>query len=325
MSRPWIVQGDATASGGRVITSSQHTDIAGKGVARLTDKATCPKHQGVFAIVGGCDPTTIVDHQPVALHGAILECGCQVLAMQQIRVLMDSGAARGPAAAAAAAGALFFGTGPAPAVASPPNPGGTGQPQSQASRTDPGVTDAEPMPPVTAAGSANEEDVALVKAELAKIPAEHRQQMAANDVEVVVVRGSVTDYYTELQGVRPRGWPPGKTWDDVPGMCRGKTVVIATRGHGTPAGAYVPTTGDGHGSYNLVLHESGHALRKITGDSPEFVSARTADMGALSAYQTQAGEAGLDETYAESFANAFGGNPAYARTHPNLYDFWRGP
>lgn len=83
----WIVLDDVTSSGGRVVTASQFTDIDGKGVARRNDKATCPQHKGVFAIVGGYDPTTIIDDAEVALHGATLACGCRVLATQQFRVL----------------------------------------------------------------------------------------------------------------------------------------------------------------------------------------------------------------------------------------------
>lgn len=91
MTRMWIVLGDFTNSGGQVVTASPFTDIDGKGVARYKDKASCPAHNGVFAIVGGCDPTTIIDGEPVALHNAILECGCRVLATQQPRVLVDAG------------------------------------------------------------------------------------------------------------------------------------------------------------------------------------------------------------------------------------------
>ncbi|WP_203225034.1 glycosyl hydrolase 108 family protein [Novilysobacter arseniciresistens] len=95
----WIVLGDVTTSGGRVVTASQFTDIDGKGVARRNDKATCPQHKGVFAIVGGYDPTTVIDDAEVALHGATLACGCQVLATQQFRVLNTTapGASAAPA------------------------------------------------------------------------------------------------------------------------------------------------------------------------------------------------------------------------------------
>lgn len=105
VSRMWIVLGDVTSSGGRVVTASQFTDIDGKGVARRNDKATCPQHKGVFAIVGGYDPTTIVDGAEVALHGAMLECGCQVLATQQFRVSISNA----PGAAAAVPASMNVG------------------------------------------------------------------------------------------------------------------------------------------------------------------------------------------------------------------------
>jgi len=42
MSRMIIVVGDLTSGGGRVITGTPFTDIDGKPVARVSDKATCP-------------------------------------------------------------------------------------------------------------------------------------------------------------------------------------------------------------------------------------------------------------------------------------------
>jgi len=88
----WVVVGDITSSGGRVLTGSPFTDIDGKPVARISDQATCPQHKGVFPIVDG-DATIIIDGQPVALHGSTLACGCKVLAAQQIRVFVDTGGA----------------------------------------------------------------------------------------------------------------------------------------------------------------------------------------------------------------------------------------
>lgn len=76
MTRMWAVVGDATSSGGQVITGSPFTDIDGKPVARVNDKATCPTHKGTFPIIDG-DPTTIIDGEAVALHGSSLACGCQ--------------------------------------------------------------------------------------------------------------------------------------------------------------------------------------------------------------------------------------------------------
>ncbi|PTA70296.1 hypothetical protein C9412_18865 [Stenotrophomonas sp. Nf1] len=90
MARNWIVVGDPTSSGGRVITGSSRTDIDGMSVARVGDKATCPTlHQGEFSIVEG-DITTTIDGQPVALHGSALACGCRVLSTQQTRVYVTT-------------------------------------------------------------------------------------------------------------------------------------------------------------------------------------------------------------------------------------------
>lgn len=99
MTGDWIVLGDATSGGGRMITCSPFTDVDGKGVCRKGDKATCPQHKGTFPITGGCDPTTIIDGQEVALHGASLACGCKVLATRQMRVFLDSGGGAGGRAA----------------------------------------------------------------------------------------------------------------------------------------------------------------------------------------------------------------------------------
>ncbi|MGL0786745.1 PAAR domain-containing protein [Xanthomonas translucens] len=47
----WIVVGDPTSSGGRVVTGSPYTDIEGAPVARVGDKAVCPLHKGAFPIM----------------------------------------------------------------------------------------------------------------------------------------------------------------------------------------------------------------------------------------------------------------------------------
>lgn len=96
------------------------------------------------------------------------------------------------------------------------------------------------------AGTADSSDVALVYAEYLKMPQKYRTLLEQHGLQLVVVRGSMIEYYKELKGVTPRGWPKGKTWDTVPGLARGNVVVIATRGHGTLEGPRVPLTGDGH-------------------------------------------------------------------------------
>lgn len=182
---------------------------------------------------------------------------------------------------------------------------------------------------VEAGGTADKKDVDLVVAELAKMPVTALRQMEAAGTKVVACRGSVTDHATELRGVQPRGWPPGATWDQVPGayMPDRNQVVVAVIGHGTPAGAHVPATGEGHGSANLVIHEAAHAVDATIGASrnsasPAFNEARNKDIGAVSDYERQPGVAGQSETYAESAARYYGGSNGSAKT-PALNAYWR--
>jgi hypothetical protein len=182
---------------------------------------------------------------------------------------------------------------------------------------------------VKAGGSGTQADVDLVVAELAKMPETALRGLIANNTTVIACRNSITDYRTDLKGVQPRGWPPGATWDSVPGVANSSRneVVIAVIGHGTTAGAHVPQTGEGHGSANLVIHEVAHAIDgKQTATrnslSTDFNTARNADLAALPAYETQAGVAGKSETYAESAARYYSGNHGSIST-PALDAYWR--
>ncbi|MCD9088272.1 PAAR domain-containing protein [Stenotrophomonas sp. SY1] len=106
MARNWIVVGDATTGGGRVITGSPHTDIDGIPVARVNDKVTCPQHKGVFPIIQG-DASMIIDGQPVAINGGAVACGCRLMSFRQNHVYVDSAGSPGTnSSTAAALGAL---------------------------------------------------------------------------------------------------------------------------------------------------------------------------------------------------------------------------
>lgn len=181
---------------------------------------------------------------------------------------------------------------------------------------------------IDAKGTANAVDVALVAQQLAKYPPHMLQIMLDQHTRVIACRGSVTDYRSDLKGVRPRGWPPGSTWDTVPGafMPDRNEVVICTRGHDTPEGPHVPGTGEGHGSSNLVLHESAHSIDLAAGSGrssgADFNAARNKDVPGLPAYETQPGTAGQQESYAESAARYYGGDPGDAAAHPNLHKYW---
>lgn len=176
-------------------------------------------------------------------------------------------------------------------------------------------------------GKADEKDAALVAVELAKLPAESLKKLKDSKTRVVVCRGSITEHRTDLKGVKPRGWPAGSSWDNVPGAYTTdrNEVVVATIGHGTKAGAHVPKTGELHGSANLVLHETTHALDHATGgsSSKEFLAARAKDASHLGAYESQAGVAGQEETYAESAARYYGGDAGAAKNNPALTKYWQ--
>jgi uncharacterized Zn-binding protein involved in type VI secretion len=184
---------------------------------------------------------------------------------------------------------------------------------------------------VQSGGSGDANDAKLVAAELTKLPAAKLKAMQDAGIKVVACRGAITDYATKLKGVQPRGWPPGSTWDHVPGVYMGedKTLIVATTGHGTAAGAHVPATGEGHGSYNAVLHEAMHGSDDISdaksnSSSADFTKAYQSDYANLGKYYQQAGAAGRQETYAESAAQYYGNDPNMATKYPALYKYWDG-
>lgn len=182
---------------------------------------------------------------------------------------------------------------------------------------------------VQAGGSGTKEDVERVVAELKKMPTSALQTLKDSHTNVIACRNSVTDYAADLKGVRPRGWPPGKTWDNVPGayLPDRNTVVFGVIGHGTKEGPHIARTGEGHGSANLVVHETTHAIDAHIGQSrnsrsQDFSAARAKDVAALPAYELQKGLAGPSETYAESSARFYGGSHASIKT-PALDNYWR--
>lgn len=81
MTKPFIVIGDKTSHGGVVVGSSTVSDVAGKQIARMGDKVSCPKC-GSNTIATG-DSTIIVDGQPVARHGDTTACGATLISSQQ--------------------------------------------------------------------------------------------------------------------------------------------------------------------------------------------------------------------------------------------------
>ena len=177
------------------------------------------------------------------------------------------------------------------------------------------------------AGHGTAADADLVVEQLAKMPKALLDALDKHGTKVKVCRGSVTDYLTELKGVKPRGWPDGSTWDSVPGLQQPdkKEVVIATIGHGS-GDAHVPKTGEGHGCANLVIHESAHGVDYAADPhlslGEVFNKARDPDKGALDEYKSQPGAAGQEETFAESCARFYSNDPWGAENTPHLQKYW---
>ena len=73
--------GDKTSHHGTVLEASPHSDSGGKGIARMGDKISCPRH-GNGTISSG-DTTMIIDGKPVARHGDKTSCGATLIAGQQ--------------------------------------------------------------------------------------------------------------------------------------------------------------------------------------------------------------------------------------------------
>ncbi len=180
---------------------------------------------------------------------------------------------------------------------------------------------------VIAGGSATPEDVLAARAAAAQLPLSVAGFLLRKSARVVVCRETITDHETSLRGVRPRGWPEGQTWDIVPGVYLPgrKQVVVATVDG--PGGRAVAPRGTGHGSVDLLLHEAMHGHDFLKGHrllkERAFRDARTADLALLGDYERQPGDAGLQETYAESAARAFASGPIPTAPWPTLAGYWQ--
>jgi hypothetical protein len=187
-----------------------------------------------------------------------------------------------------------------------------------------------------AGGTATVEDAKTVAKGMKVFPTNILKTMKANGTAMVACEGPITDYRVDLKGVHPRNWPEGSTWDSVPGVHMGATkeVAIGTMndGHGKRK---IPGPGEGpvkHGAFNLIAHEGGHGFDSDSDPAkdttPAFQTARTKDItdGKMVApkdsYFLQAGNAGLQETFAECCARHFGGDPKMATDWPALKAFW---
>lgn len=141
------------------------------------------------------------------------------------------------------------------------------------------------------------------------LPQNVRDALAKDGVKVIAT-DKVTDVMPELAGQKPRGWPPGSSWDDVDGAydTTGKRIIVAQRQNSSK-----PYTNDVAG---LTRHETGHAVDRLHNFSAQanFKTAYTREAGNVPApdqqaldYFLQSGDPGREETFAETFAIINGG------------------
>ncbi len=116
----------------------------------------------------------------------------------------------------------------------------------------------------------DEQTAKLMIDRILRIEPDVLESLVYEGVRIKLVDGPITDEpeMAALKGVVPRGWEStGKTWSDIPGV--GGNPVIVRIGYSDE--------GMGHGSYNLELHETFHAIDDYVfygaSASPEFMAA----------------------------------------------------
>lgn len=73
----YLVQGDKTTCGGKIITGAEDHTLFDKPVAREQDSVTCGKHAGLFKIAGGIDNDTVHDRRMAGTLDSYSTCPCK--------------------------------------------------------------------------------------------------------------------------------------------------------------------------------------------------------------------------------------------------------
>lgn len=81
MTRRFICVGDEHSHGGRVVSGASQSDIGGKPIACIGDRAVCKVHGSVVIVSG--DGSVTFDGKATAREGDKLSCGAVLIAKQQ--------------------------------------------------------------------------------------------------------------------------------------------------------------------------------------------------------------------------------------------------
>lgn len=135
----------------------------------------------------------------------------------------------------------------------------------------------------------------------------------------------LTDALPELKGEKPRGWPPGSTWDSVDGaFSPDKKLIVVAEDVEQPNGQWQKS----NRTADITRHEAGHAADAALNyfsATPEFGKAYDDDKAKISApdqktlsYFLQSGKSGPEETFAEGIASSEGGSTSGATFDRNF-------
>lgn len=158
--------------------------------------------------------------------------------------------------------------------------------------------------------------------EIRKLP-EADRKLLADKGTTYAIGGKMSDIDPSLAGVQPRGWPPGKTWDDADGGFNSEKNRISVT-EKTNSGPSTRTEG-------VVRHETGHAIDQALSQfshSETFQKAYDQDVAKLSdgekslkGYLLQQNKAGQEETFAEVYGAMNGSSSNPRDTQGVLKDF----
>ncbi|WP_428908434.1 anthrax toxin lethal factor-related metalloendopeptidase [Niallia sp. Krafla_26] len=106
----------------------------------------------------------------------------------------------------------------------------------------------------------NEIEAGKIILRIDQLPQSLLDKVRENGIVIKLFTGKLTENSTarHLAGTVPRGYEQNITWDDIPGVGGGKTVLVRI-------GASMK--GNGHSSVNLELHELAHSIdRHVFGE-----------------------------------------------------------